>query len=282
MTPKLIQSPQNPSFRKLQEIASNAKARREHGLAWIEGERLCTAALDTHSWVDPSRVIWVISDHLDPSALMNSIRIPLGLAPIEPEVWLLKEGLFKILTQIESPTGWGLIVPIKESDFDTMPTQSTGMAAHWVVADRIQDPGNLGSLIRSAAAAGIRQMVCLKGTVDPWSPKVLRAAMGAHFVMDLIAGLETEALIQHSKQRGRRLMSTANRPGAVSIYSSEWSISEPMAWVFGQEGEGVSESILSASQTVVIPQSAIVVSLNVGVAAGICLFEMVRRAQKVA
>jgi RNA methyltransferase, TrmH family len=156
------------------------------------------------------------------------------------------------------------------------------MAAHWVVADRIQDPGNLGSLIRSAAAAGIRHMVCLKGTVDPWSPKVLRAAMGAHFVMDLIGGVESEALIQHSQRLGRRLMSTANRADAVSIYSSDWSIHNPMAWVFGQEGEGVSASILSVSQTVVIPQSEQVESLNVGVAAGICLFEMVRRKQSAA
>jgi RNA methyltransferase, TrmH family len=282
MTPKLIQSPQNPSFKKLQEIASNAKARREHGLAWIEGERLCKAALDGHSWVDSSRVIWVISDRHDPSALMRSIQIPAGRASIEPEVWLLSEGLFKTLTQIESPTGWGLLVPIRESAFDSMHIQSTGMAAHWVVADRIQDPGNLGSLIRSAAAAGIRQMICLKGAVDPWSPKVLRAAMGAHFVMDLIGGVESEALIQHSQRLGRRLMSTANRADAVSIYSSDWSIHNPMAWVFGQEGEGVSASILSVSQTVVIPQSEQVESLNVGVAAGICLFEMVRRKQSAA
>ena len=146
-----------------------------------------------------------------------------------------------------------------------------------VIVDRIQDPGNLGALLRSAAAAGIAQCWCVTGTVDPWSPKVLRAAMGAHFQMTIRQGVEARQAIDACRLRGFHLLSTANQPDAVSLYAAELQLNQPIAWVFGQEGDGVAQEFLSEAQVVVIPQTAAVESLNVAVAAGICFFEMRRR-----
>ena len=146
-----------------------------------------------------------------------------------------------------------------------------------VIVDRIQDPGNLGALLRSAAAAGIAQCWCITGTVDPWSPKVLRAAMGAHFQMTIRQGVDARQAIDACRLRGFHLLSTANQPDAVSLYSAELQLNQPIAWVFGQEGDGVAQEFLSQAQVVVIPQTAAVESLNVAVAAGICFFEMCRR-----
>ena len=146
-----------------------------------------------------------------------------------------------------------------------------------VIVDRIQDPGNLGALLRSAAAAGIAQCWCVTGTVDPWSPKVLRAAMGAHFQMTIRQGVDARQVIDACRLQGFHLLSTANQPDAVSLYAAELQLNQPIAWVFGQEGDGVAQEFLSKAQVVVIPQTAAVESLNVAVAAGICFFEMRRR-----
>ena len=146
-----------------------------------------------------------------------------------------------------------------------------------VIVDRIQDPGNLGALLRSAAAAGIAQCWCVTGTVDPWSPKVLRAAMGAHFQMTIRHGVDARQVIDACRLQGFHLLSTANQPDAVSLYSAGLQLNQPIAWVFGQEGDGVAQEFLSQAQVVVIPQTAAVESLNVAVAAGICFFEMRRR-----
>jgi tRNA G18 (ribose-2'-O)-methylase SpoU len=231
----------------------------------------------------------VVTEACDPDELFAKIAEQTNIELLSPEVWKLSTPLFKLVTQLEAPTGWGLLLPIPEAvlasnigsaDGDGRPgaqENQEGLTDHWVVADRLQDPGNLGALMRTAAAAGIRYMVCLKGTVDPWSPKVLRSAMGAHFVMQIENSIESDQFLAQVSKLGLRLMSTANQPKALSIYSDELHLDGPIAWVFGQEGDGVSETILSISEIVKIPQSEDVESLNVAVAAGICLFEALRR-----
>jgi TrmH family RNA methyltransferase len=101
--------------------------------------------------------------------------------------------------------------------------------------------------------------------------------MGAHFQMTIRQGVNAKQAIDACRLRGFYLLSTANQPDAVSLYSAELQLNQPIAWVFGQEGDGVAQEFLSQAQVVVIPQTAAVESLNVAVAAGICFFEMCRR-----
>jgi TrmH family RNA methyltransferase len=277
---KEIRSRKNPHIKLLKDLVMGGRLRRSHNAAWVEGERLCRSYFDTQT----SLPILVASEKLLLADVVASA--PRGIQSFR-EVWTIPADCFSEITQIESSLGWGLVieVPISSGANDDLSNNETQLSAGRkalmqsavVIVDRIQDPGNLGALLRSAAAAGIAQCWCITGTVDPWSPKVLRAAMGAHFQMTIRQGVNAKQAIDACRLRGFHLLSTANQPDAVSLYSAELQLNQPIAWVFGQEGDGVAQEFLSQAQVVVIPQTAAVESLNVAVAAGICFFEMCRR-----
>jgi TrmH family RNA methyltransferase len=277
---KEIRSRKNPHIKLLKDLVMGGRLRRSHNAAWVEGERLCRSYFDTQT----SLPILVASEKLLLADVVASA--PRGIQSFR-EVWTIPADCFSEITQIESSLGWGLVieVPIPSGSNDDLSNNETQLSAGRkalmqsavVIVDRLQDPGNLGALLRSAAAAGIAQCWCITGTVDPWSPKVLRAAMGAHFQMTIHQGVNAKQAIDACRLRGFHLLSTANQPDAVSLYSAELQLNQPIAWVFGQEGDGVAQEFLSQAQVVVIPQTAAVESLNVAVAAGICFFEMCRR-----
>lgn len=142
--------------------------------------------------------------------------------------------------------------------------------------DRIQDPGNVGTLLRTAAAAGIKHAYLSHECASAWSSRVLRSAQGAHFVMTLHEQID---LLRACERLTVPLHVTALRDDAVSIFQAE--LLSHCAWVFGNEGQGVHPALLEkADRYFYIPQDTSVESLNVGVAAGICLFEQ-RRQQNV-
>ena len=272
---KEIRSRKNPHIKLLRDLVMGGRLRRSHNAAWVEGERLCRTYFDTQT----SLPILVASEKLLLADVVASA--PRGIQSFR-EVWTIPADCFSEITQIESSLGWGLVieVPIPSGSNDDLSNNETQLSAGRkalmqsavVIVDRIQDPGNLGALLRSAAAAGIAQCWCITGTVDPWSPKVLRAAMGAHFQMTIRQGVDARQVIDACRLQGFHLLSTANQPDAVSLYSAELQLNQPIAWVFGQEGDGVAQEFLSKAQVVVIPQTAAVESLNVAVAAGICFF----------
>lgn len=139
--------------------------------------------------------------------------------------------------------------------------------------DRIQDPGNVGTLLRTAAAAGIRHAYLSDGCAAAWSPRVLRAAQGAHFAMTVHEHVD---LLQAVSRLSVPLCATALGGGAASLYAS--ALPAQCAWVFGNEGQGVDPGLLAVTDhRFFIPQDDAVESLNVGVAAGICLFEQRRQ-----
>jgi TrmH family RNA methyltransferase len=145
----------------------------------------------------------------------------------------------------------------------------TGVAS--VVLDRVQDPGNVGSILRSAAAFGVPQVLALKGTVALWSPKVLRAGMGAHFGLHLVEGLAPEDLAAV----GVPLVATSSHAGHQL---PDAPLPQPCAWVLGHEGQGVHADLLArCALQVSIPQPGGEESLNVAAAAAVCLYESARR-----
>jgi TrmH family RNA methyltransferase len=141
-----------------------------------------------------------------------------------------------------------------------------------VLLDRIQDPGNLGTLLRSAAAAGFTTAHLSSGCASAWGPRALRAAMGAHFGMKLYEQCDLLALLEASDIP---VYATTSHGGDV-LFDMEFEVG-PCAWVFGNEGQGVDGAILKCSRAVQIPQPGGEESLNVAAAAAICLFEVVRQ-----
>ena len=251
-----ITSRDNPLLVRLRRLAQDGSAYRRVGQVWLEGEHLCSAlrarggaaeqALITEAgWQDPT-----LSE----------------LAGHAGKVCIVPAPLFAGLSGLESPAAIGFVL--------TLPTAPViEPHAATVVLDRLQDAGNVGSILRSAAAFGVQQVLALKGTAALWSPKVLRAGMGAHFSLALIEGLDDAAL----QALAVPLVATSSHAGSELPNAN---LPSPCAWVLGHEGQGVSSALLQrCALQVRIPQPGGEESLNVAAAAAVCLYESARRAQ---
>jgi len=243
-----IASRANLFVKTLKKLAHESTAYRKEGLVWLEGDHLCRAALARG--LAPQ--IAVFSESYWPKA-------PVEWAASAGKTLVIADTLWSEFSALESPAAMGFVMALPATAL-LSPDVAT------VILDRVQDAGNVGSILRSAAAFGFKQVVALKGTAALWSPKVLRAGMGAHFGLQLIEGLETDALLAFSVP----LVVTSSHEGA---YSHEQVLPSPCAWVMGHEGQGVSPALMARAQVSVrIAQPGGEESLNVGAAAAICLY----------
>ena len=238
-----VESAANPQFKALRQLAQDSTAWRKQGRIWLEGDHLCRAALARG--IVPQLAVYAQS---------CPPQQRLGGAP-ELE---LADPLFAALSSLESPARMGFVIglPAAAAPDPHAPT---------VVLDRLQDAGNVGAILRSAAAFGFRQVVALKGTAALWAPKVLRAGMGAHFALALFDAAEP-ALLDDLQVP---LLSTSSHGGE---FLHRARLPWPCAWVLGHEGQGVAPAIEArAALRVRIAQPGGEESLNVGAAAAICL-----------
>ena len=242
-----ITSRDNPLLKSLRKLAQDSTAYRKAGRVWVEGEHLCSAALVRGC--KPSLGVftesyWPLAPEKYKAAATKNIVIPVNL--------------FRDLSTLESPAAMGFVL-----DWAPAPALRADVAS--VVLDRLQDAGNVGSILRSAAAFGFRQVVALKGTAALWSPKVLRAGMGAHFGLALIEGLTAQDL----RDWPVPLVVTSSHQGQ---WLHQLRTPTPCAWVFGHEGQGVDAALMQqASLHARIAQPGGEESLNVAAAAAICL-----------
>ena len=250
---KAIASRDNPLLVRLRKLGRDPVAYRKQGELWIEGDHLCRAFLQRGGV--PLQAL--ISEVAWASPLRE-------LALRAASVSVLPEALMAVISTLESPAPIGFVVPWRGA-VALLPDAPT------VVLDRLQDAGNVGTVLRSAAAFGFTQVVALKGTAGLWSPKVLRAGMGAHFGLLLVEGVEVTAL---SALAMPLLATSSHAAQAIDQLALPW----PCAWVLGHEGEGVSAAVQSqCSQALRIPQPGGEESLNVGAAAAVCLYESARQ-----
>lgn len=242
-----ISSRDNVLVKDLRRLAQDSTAYRKQGRVWLEGDHLCSAALQRG--VHPA--IAVFSESFWPHAPAHHARAAI-------KVIVLTDALFADISGLESPAPMGFVV-----DAGTPRGLQSGVAT--VVLDRVQDAGNVGSILRSASAFGFRQVAALKGSAALWAPKVLRAGMGAHFALDLVEGLTLEDL----QVLGVPLLVTSSHAGG---FLHRAALPWPCAWVLGHEGQGVSPALeAQAAQRIRIAQPGGEESLNVAAAAAICL-----------
>ena len=242
-----IQSRDNPLLKELRRLSQDNAGYRKAGRVWLEGDHLCRAALARG--LKPA--VAVFADSLWP-------RAPADWIDAAPRTVVMPDALFDTISGLESPARMGFVIDLPVHD-GVQPDAPT------VVLDRVQDAGNVGSILRSAAAFGFTQVLALKGTAALWSSKVLRAGMGAHFGLRLLEGLAP-----HDVQALRvPLLVTSSHQGELLHQARlPW----PCAWVLGHEGQGVSpELTASATLPVRIAQPGGEESLNVAAAAAICL-----------
>jgi TrmH family RNA methyltransferase len=255
---KRIRSRDNPRFKALRELATSTRERRKAGLALLEGAHLI-AAYRASGGV-PEQLI--LSDR----GMANAEAVQLAAGAAGPGALVLADLLFEDIAQLATPTG--IIALIRTPNPGPLP----GMIERCVMLENIQDAGNLGSILRSTAASGIRTVLLSQGCAFAWSPKVLRAGMGAHFSLEIFDNTDLAAAVRRLSGRMIATSGHARR----SLY--EVDLRGPLAWVFGNEGAGVSAELsAAAAEQVRIPMARNTESLNVAAAAAICLFEQVRQ-----
>lgn len=259
---KTISSRDNAFYKELKGLATSSQARRKAGRSLLDGVHLC------QSWLDLKGLPLhcVVSE----DALANP-EVATIVARVEDGrglVTVLPDALFGALSQVEH--GVNLLFLIETP----APRPPARLEQSAVLLDDVQDPGNVGSILRSAGAAGIRQVFCSPGTAFCWSPKVLRAAMGAHFVLEIFENADLAALVRDA---GVPVLATSGY-AAEPIWSAD--LRGARAWVLGHEGQGVSPELLAlATQRIAVPHAGQVESLNVAACAAVCFFEQLRQQQ---
>ena len=246
-----ISSRDNPLVKVWRRLAQDSTAYRKAGQFWLEGDHLCSAALARG--VRPQQVV-----------LTESLWSEQGArwAGVSDRLFVVPDALFADLSGLESPARLGFVVAWQA---DTRLQAD----ARTVVLDRLQDAGNVGAILRCASAFGYRQVLAIKGTAALWSPKVLRAGMGAHFGLQLVESLSDADV---AALRVPVLTTSSHEGPFLHALQQSGELHPDCAWVFGHEGQGVSAALMAmARHRVRIAQPGGEESLNVATAAAICL-----------
>jgi len=242
-----LTSRDNPKVKRWAKLVRDAKLRRKEGRLLIEGPHLVEAALRAGLQL---HVLLVSERGRQDPGIAN---LTAGTSP-----WVLSERVFASIVDAETPPGIAAEV--------SMPSlQKQGSV---VFLEGVQDPGNVGAIMRSAAALGVACVVLDGGCADAWSAKTLRAGMGAHFAMQV----RTVASLENELERFAGRIVCAVPRGGVPLRDAD--LSGPIGWLFGAEGRGVSpQAARHADLKVTIPMAGGSESLNVAAAAAICLYE---------
>ena len=256
--PRSITSRDNPLLQGLRKLAADPGAYRKQRELWLEGDHLCSAFLQRGG---------LAAQALITDAAWDGQPALRALAQQALAVAVIPAALMAGISSLETPPSVGFIVPWAPAG-----APQPGLAT--LVLDRVQDAGNVGTMLRSAAAFGFTQVVALKGSAALWSPKVLRAGMGAHFALALHERLDADEA-QALQSLGVPLLA-ASPHAAQALH--ELRLPWPCAWVLGHEGQGVSAALLAqCTHTLRIPQPGGEESLNVAAAAAVCLYESARQ-----
>jgi TrmH family RNA methyltransferase len=250
-----ITSRSNPLLARLRRLAGDGGSYRRLGTVLLEGEHLCEAWLARAG----ARVQHAIVDE----AAWGEPRMR-RLAEAADAVAVVPSAVLASLGTLDSPAPIAFLVAAP-------PAATVAAREPSLVFDRVQDPGNVGSLLRSAAAFGFTQAIALAGTAALWSPKVVRAGMGAQFGLRLVEGADETTLAALDVPLFGTSSHAAQRIDDVTL---PW----PCAWAFGHEGQGISAGVAARCAAVLaIPQPGGGESLNVAAAAAVCLYETARQ-----
>ncbi len=252
---KLIQSRENPFFKELLKIAASARNRKKTGKTLLDGTHLIASFLD--AGCKPLHVLLNVSSEGEE---MEGLKDRLQGVPVT----VLDGKLFSELSELKTSTEMLALIEVQRPE--------PAAFRFGLLLEDIQDPGNLGSILRSGAAAGCDAVFLSRGCADAWSPKVLRAAMGGHFFTRIYEAQDLSKVA--ASFQGMKLATSLH--ARASLY--ECDLSGNLAFMLGNEGAGLSEGLLKlATHEVKIPMPGGVESLNVAAAAAVCLFETVRQ-----
>ncbi len=257
-TPSVITSLQNDRVKLAHALQTQAKARRKEGKIALEGARLVADAVERGGSAPDFALV---AADFDSALIERLVAAGADVLPVSDEV-------MRHVSATEEPPGVVAVFPMPDRNLPAPLTRA-------LILDNLRDPGNLGTMLRTAAAANVQAVLLSPGCVDAYNPKVLRAGMGAHFRL-AVAELSWAQIEQHTDGAAVYL---ADMTGDVTYEAADWA--HPWALIIGSEAHGASEGAVAlAHQRVVIPMASGAESLNAAVAAGILLFEARRQAAR--
>jgi len=268
---RLIQSPQNEVMKQIkihiEGGSKSSKLRKEYGLALIEGIHLVDAWVRSIRLNEIKVIVTSIEDinHPEISASLQYLIEQCQEHDLDfPDLIMIEN---KMKSSMSGVVNGPFLIALIEMPKTLI---RLGDQIDTVVLDAIQDSGNVGTILRTALAAGYKRILCTVGTASIWSNKVLRAAMGAHLSLEILEMVNPQNFIEHTSQQ---IYATALDASSKNLYQLGDVLLETHTFVFGNEGQGVSPIFLDRSTKIYIPQEVGVESLNVSAAAAICLFE---------
>lgn len=257
---KVIASRDNPTLKSLRVLAGDPRRQRSEGRTLIEGPHLLAAALD-HG-LAPDLVAVSEGASVNPEVINLLARVG------KVEMLCLRDALFNEISELATPAG--ILARIAIPSPPPAPTMLP--VGDCLLLDAVQDAGNVGTLLRTAAAAGVRAVLLGTGCAGAWTPRVLRAAQGAHFGLQIREQVDLASFLQGYP--GMSIAGIAHE--GVSLYDLD--LKPPTAWLFGNEGGGIAPELVTLTTVrTTIPLAVGNESLNVAAAAAVCLFEMRRQ-----
>ncbi|GAB01859.1 MULTISPECIES: RNA methyltransferase [Acinetobacter] len=253
-----LESKDNAKIKHLRGLIELNSARKKHQQTVLEGTHLCLA------WLQQQKKIFSLfttEQALENSELQQVFELHQG------HIFVISEVLYKDLSTLGTTLPCLAIIDLPQNPAQIDFTQDA------LILENVQDPGNVGTLLRSAAAANIKQVICTQGSASLWSPRVLRAGMGAHFSLVCFENIQLEDILPQFKIPV--FVTSSHR--STSLYSKD--LTQACVWILGNEGQGASNYALEHAEAVAIPQPGGQESLNVAIAGSICFFEMVRQRQ---
>ena len=256
---KLISSRDNPLVKSLIKLGASSRERRRSSTTLLDGVHLIEAYRDARmGTADVLAATECAMERPEVRRLIESTPARIKAVLAEP--------LLKHVSQVV--TSSGVLAAVRTPDAGPLPERLDD----GIFLEQVQDPGNLGSVLRSALAAGIARVLLSPGCVFAWSPKVVRSAMGAHFRLRIHENVDIGELTG----RARGALIATEPKAARTLYES--NLVRPVVWVFGNEGAGLSERAASAAQERLrIPMPGPAESLNLAASVAVCLFEQVRQ-----
>ncbi|MDK9705109.1 MAG: RNA methyltransferase [Sulfuritalea sp.] len=252
--PRRITSRDNPGFKALRALVDEP---RRHGRAWLDGIHLVATCFERGTGVRQLLASESGQQNAEIAALLQ--------AAAGVDCVILRDSLFREISGLGNPTGVAAVI-------DIPPAPAGEIRGDAVLLDTVQDAGNVGTILRTAAAAGVRDVLLGPGCAAAWSPRVLRAGQGAHFSLAIREQAELAAALAASPATS---VATVARGGA-SLYQLD--LTGPILWLVGNEGAGLSPELVAAAKIrVTIPLAGGIESLNVAAATAVCLFEASRQ-----
>lgn len=260
----VITSDKNPTAKLAKALLSQSRQRKKLGKTVLEGVHLIESALEANYL--PEQIIISYSGLSSPE--VQPLLSLIATHNLDNKLTVVSDSVYQSITTLGNGVEIMAIVAVPQHNLQALKSPIT---TDCLILNNVQDNGNVGTLLRTAAAVGIKTILCTKGSAQAWSPKTMRAGMGAQFGLTIYEGIEDDEVLSYLRLP---VFATSSHTDKI-IYKQ--NLNRPVAWVMGHEGQGVSEVILKEATPVALPQPNGQESLNVAIAGALCMYEMIRQ-----